>query len=417
MPKLDRQHLHAFLRFLWQRFLEDRCLQAAAALAYTSVFALVPLFATLLAILTAFPVYAEWRESVTQFVFRNFVPAAGDMVQNYFTAFAANASKATAIGVLVLLFSSISLMLSIEDAFNRIWRISKGRPALARVVIYWSLLTLGPLLLVAMLAMTSYVFALPLLDDAEYSLKTHLLGATPFLIQLLLLFAAYELVPHRRVRMRHAFAGALLATILIELAKRGFAAFVTYSASYEQVYGTLAIVPIFIFWVYLAWVLVLLGASLTASLAAFEYRPPDAPRLAQGEEFRGLVRVLAHFAAAQREGRALHNVQLRASEPFLTDDLVQRYLRDLDRAGLIQRNEHGAWVLSRDLKSLSLYDLYAISGYALPLGEPLPGGDAESDMLATRVLATTQADVRLALGIPLSEIFPAPQRSDSASPT
>jgi membrane protein len=410
MSVFDRQRLGAFVRFLWRRFLEDRCLQTAAELAYTSLFALVPLFATLLAILTAFPVYADWRDSLTHFVFRNFVPAAGDVVQDYLTSFAANASKATVIGILVLLFSSIALMLSIEDAFNRIWRVPAGRPALARVLMYWTVLTLGPLLLVAMLALTSYVFALPILDqvEAEYSFKAHVLSMAPFLIQALLLLAAFVLIPHRRVQVRHAILGALLATSLIELAKHAFAAYVVSTASYEQVYGTLAIVPIFILWIYLSWVLVLLGASLTASLAAFEYRPPDAPALARGEEFRGLVRVLALFAAAQRNGSTLHSADLREREPFLTDDLVQRYLGDLDRAGLIQRTERGAWVLSRDLQTLSLYDLYALSGYPLPRGEPLQGGDALADALATRVLADAQTDLRAILGLPLSEIFAAP---------
>src|SRR5262249_35493091 len=151
----------------------------------------------------------------------------------------------------------------------------------------------GPLLLVSMLALSSYVFAVPLLDAEEAeSLKTHLLHAAPFLIQLLLLLAAYALIPHRRVYVRHAMVGALLAAGLIEIAKRAFGSYIAHS-SYEQVYGALAVVPVFIFWIYLSWVLVLLGASITSSLAAFDYRPPDAPRLLEGEEFRGLLRVLA----------------------------------------------------------------------------------------------------------------------------
>jgi membrane protein len=415
MPKLDYHRLRAFPHFLWQRFLEDRCLQTAGALAYTSLFALVPLLATVLAILTAFPVYSEWRQSVTEFVFRNFVPAAGDVVQNYFTGFAESASKATAIGILVLLFSSVSLMLSIEDAFNRIWRVTTGRPALMRFVMYWTVLTLGPLLLVATIALSSYVFALPVLDEADaQSLKARLLRAAPFLIQLILLLAAYTLIPHRRVRVRHAFVGALAATVLIELAKHAFASYIARS-SYEQVYGTLAIVPIFIFWIYLSWILVLLGASMTASLAAFDYRPPHAPRLREGEEFSGLLRVLARFAEAQRGGYALHGTQLRALEPFLTDDLVQRYLGDLERAGVIQRNEHGAWLLNRDLHTLTLYDLYRSSGYRVPLDPPPPGSDGAKDVRAAQALAAARDRLRSALHMPLSEIFDPPARSDNTT--
>ena len=412
MPMLDHQRLRAFLHFLWQRFLEDRCLQSAGALAYTSLFALVPLFATLLAILTAFPVYSEWSQSVTEFVFRNFVPAAGDVVQKYFTGFAENASKATAIGVLVLLFSSVSLLLSIEDTFNRIWRVTTTRPTLQRFILYWTVLTVGPLLVVALLAVSSYVLALPAIGaSAAESLKAYLLGAAPFLIQLTLLVVGYVLIPHRRVYVRHALAGALLATILLEFAKRGFGTYIAHS-SYEQVYGAIAIVPIFIFWIYLSWMLVLLGASITSSLAAFDYRPPDAPRLGEGEEFRGLLCVLARFVQAQRGGYALHVAQLRAVEPFLTDDLAQRYIGDLERIGLIQRSESGAWLLSRDLQTYTLYDLYAASGYRFPLADAATVG---SEGRGAQALAVARGDLRKSLGIALSEIFPPPVRSEQAS--
>src|ERR1700712_5321050 len=138
--RYDRERVGTFFGFTWHRFLEDRCMQTAGALAYTSVFALVPLTAAVLGILAAFPGFAGWREQITQWVFENFVPAAGSTVQGYITQFADNASKATAVGVLVLMFSSISLMTSIEDAFNRIWRVQVMRRASARFVIYWTAL-------------------------------------------------------------------------------------------------------------------------------------------------------------------------------------------------------------------------------------------------------------------------------------
>ena len=404
----EKSRIKAFGQFLWQRFLEDRCLQAAGALAFTSLFALVPLIAAILGILAAFPVFSQWRDTVTHFMFENFVPAAGDVVQNYFTQFADNASKATAIGILVLLFSATSLMISIEDAFNRIWRVPKGRPQLSRFVMYWTVITLGPLLFVAVIAISSYVFALPFLGDAaaEFSLKAAILGLAPFLIQWGALSAAYALIPNRAVRVRDALFGALLAALLFEGAKRGFTAYVTRGANYEQVYGALAIVPIFIFWIYLSWIIVLLGASVTATIAAFDYRSPDTPIIAEGDEFRGLLRVLAHFADAQKSGTGLRSVDLCALEPFLTDDLVQRYLGDLDRAHLIQRSDRGDWMLARDLASMSLYELYMQSGYRLP------NSDDHIDMPADRVLAMAQMRVKNALDVPLNEIFSAAGRSD-----
>jgi membrane protein len=270
MPRINRHRIYTFTRFTLKRFLDEHCLQTAGALAFTSLFALVPLITVVLGILAAFPVFAQWRDKITGFIFANFVPATGDVVQAYFTEFADNASKATAIGILVLVFSAVSLMLSIEDAFNRIWRITVARKAAARFAMYWTVLTLGPLLLVATLAISSYVFALPLLQQID-AFKARLLGWLPFLIQWLVLGVAYQLIPHCRVRAVHASIGALFTALLFEVAKRGFAFYVASGQSYQEIYGALAIVPIFIFWIYLSWILVLFGASLTASMAAFDY--------------------------------------------------------------------------------------------------------------------------------------------------
>lgn len=417
-PRYDRDRLRAFLDFTWQRFLEERCPQAAGALSFTSVFALVPLTAAILGILAAFPVFAPWREQLTNFVFQNFVPAAGTAVQGYITEFAANASKATVVGVLVLLFSAVALMMSIEDAFNRIWRVSTRRTAAGRFIVYWTALTLGPLLLVAALAISSYVFALPFIDAAasQFSLKARLLSMAPFLIIWAAMVSSYMVIPNRSVHLRHAVPGALLAAILFELAKRAFTLYVSRYASYEQIYGALAMVPIFIIWIYVSWIIVLLGASITASLSAFDYRPSGL-RMPQGQEFAGLLRVLGHFVTAHREGRGLHSKELLAAEPYLTDDLLQRYLGDLNRVHIAQRTEVGEWVLSRDPAATRLVELYEEGGYRLPLApQPLPGAERTSDLLVRLGEA-----VRDRLDVTLSEYFPAidkpgPRSADTAAP-
>lgn len=407
---LDRERSMALLNFTWHRFLEDRCMQTAGALAYTSVFALVPLTAAILGIMAAFPVFAGWRDKLTGWVFTNFVPAAGDIVQGYITEFATNASKATAVGILVLFFSAVALMMSIEDAFNRIWRVPNARGHASRFVIYWTALTLGPLLLVAALAISSYVIALPFIGPAatELSLKTRVLSALPFLIVWSSLVAAYMIIPNRSVRFVHALLGSFIAAALFEAAKRGFGLYAM-RANYMQVYGAIAIVPIFIFWIYLSWAIVLFGASLTASLNAFDYRPPG-QRLARGQEFAGMLHVLGHFADAHREGRGLTSETLMAAEPFLTDDLLQRYLGDLHRIGLIQCNEHGEWVVVRDFATVSLLEIYEEGGYRLP-DEVSFTRDEPTQV--RELLARLAANVREGLDVPLAEIFPAPARSES----
>lgn len=406
--RLDRERSLAFLDFTWERFLEDRCLQTAGALAFTTLFALVPLTAAILGILSAFPVFGEWRIKLTGWVFNNFVPAAGDVVQTYLTEFAANASKATAIGVLVLVFSAISLMMSIEDAFNRIWRVTAHRGAASRFVIYWTALSLGPMLLVAAVAISSYLVALPFIDAAatQFSLKTRVLAVLPFLIVWVAMITGYMVIPNRSVRFRDAALGGLIAAVLFELAKHLFAWYAGGLASYQQVYGALSIVPIFFLWMYLSWIIVLLGASITASLSSFDYRHAEL-RIDPDQELSGLLKVIGRLAAAHREGRGLHSAELLELEPYLTDDLLQRYLGDLHEVSIIQRTEMDEWILSRDLGAITLLDLYREGNYRLPVGsQRLPGEPVDDEAL--RPMQELAATLSERLTVPLASIVRIP---------
>ena len=405
---LTRERSLAFLEFTWHRFLEDRCLQTAGALAFTTLFALVPLTAAILGILAAFPVFEEWRIRLTSWVFNNFVPAAGDVIQAYLTEFATNASKATAIGILVLVFSAISLMMSVEDAFNRIWRVKNNRGPASRFVIYWTALSLGPMLLVAALAISSYLIALPFIDAAatQWSIKDRALSALPFLIVWVALSTAYTVIPNRLVRFRDALIGSLIAAVLFESAKHGFAWYASDMANYQQVYGALSIVPIFFLWLYLSWIIVLFGASITASLSAFDYRHAE-DRISVDQELAGLLRVIGQLLAAHREGRGLHREELLRREPYLTDDLLQRYLADLCEVAVIRRAETGEWLLSRDLRTITLLDLYRECGYRLPIGSQVLPGQSPTES-AERPFQDLSMSLRQQLDMPLAEFVPIP---------
>lgn len=417
MPKSSwsRERSLAFLDFTWQRFLEDRCLQTAGALAFTTLFAMVPLTAAILGVLAIFPVFEEWRVQLTSWAFNNFVPAAGDVVQVYLTEFAANASKATAIGILVLLFSAISLMMSIEDAFNRIWRVKNNRGPASRFVIYWTALSLGPILLVAMLAISSYLVALPFIDAAatQWSIKERVLSALPFLIVWIALSSGYTVVPNRTVRFRDAAIGGLIAAVLFESAKHVFAWYASDMANYQRIYGALSIVPIFFFWMYLSWIIVLFGASITASFSAFDYRHAE-DRISADQELTGLLRVLGELVVEHREGRGLHSDELLQREPYLTDDLLQRYLGDLCELAVIRRTENGEWILSRDLAGISLLDLYRESSYRLPVGSQLLPGDALNEF-GEGSLQGLSSLLRDKMDVPLASLLPAPAETASES--
>lgn len=414
MLSIDREHALTFARFLWRRFLDDECFQTAGALSYTTLFALVPLTATVFGILSAFPVFSVWSEAVMDFVFQNFVPAAGASVRVYLLGFASNASKMTTVGVLVLLGSALMMMSAIEGRLNRIWRVKKRRSSVVRFLLYWTALTLVPILVVGGLAMSSYLFALPVLHGAasRMGLQDLLLRVLPFFTTLLGLFLLYVLVPNRRVAIPHALIGALLGACLFELAKWGFGLYVSHVPTYQQLYGALAVVPIFLIWVFLSWVIVLLGASMTASMTSFDYRPVS-ERLPPGHEFVGLLHVLKQFALAQREGRELEAGELRQREPLLSDDLLERCVEDLAAVGLVRQSENMGWMLVRSLDSSSLAAVYAAGGYRIPVNDAAMArctGDLPAPVRG--LLERLMQDLRSGLDTRLDSLYPDERRGE-----
>jgi len=385
--RIDRERVQSFAQFLWTRFLDDRCFETAGALAYTSLFALVPLSVVVFGILSAFPLFDTWSEQLTGFIFSNFVPSSARVVEDYLREFADSAKKLTVTGIGALLVSLLLTMWSIESTFNRVWRVPTPRPRLLRFLVYWTLLTLGSLMAVASLAVTSYLFSLPVLSGVEQlDWSQRLLGYLPNLVELAVFTFAYWLIPHRSVPFRFALAGGLFAAVLFELAKRGFAAYLLGVPTYDQLYGALAVVPIFLIWIYLSWVVVLLGASFSASLSSFRYQP-RALQLPPGMEMYGYLRLLGRMDEARRSGLGLHMLDIQAREPMLTDDLLQRMLSGLSSLNIVQRAEDGSWLLSRDLATVTLGELHGGLGLRIPgPSAGLPGFDDPMGRRATRAL-------------------------------
>jgi membrane protein len=267
-----------------------------------------------------------------------------------------------------------------------------------RFLIYWTLLTLGSLLTVATLTTASALFSVPELAGIESkNLGEELLRYLPLLLELLAFTAAYWLIPHRTIQLRFAFVGGFLATFLFESLKWGLAIYLR-GASFEQLYGAMAIVPILLVWVYFSWLAVLFGASLAASLGSFRYQP-RALRLSPGAELYGVLRLLGRFDEARRDGLGLHLAEIKQREPGLTDELLQAMISALCEMNIIQRGESGAWLLSRDLHAVQLDELYVNMKLRIPLGEVcLP---LRHDAIG-RSAAQALEDLRVPLVAPLS---------------
>jgi membrane protein len=323
---------------------------------------------------------------LTDFLFSNFLPASARVLEHYLRDFAESAKHLSGIGVAALLISVLVTMWSIEQAFNRIWRVPSPRPKFTRFLLYWTLLTLGSLLMVSVLAATSALFSIPALAGVEaQGLGDRLLRFLPLALEFISLTLVYWLIPHRTVPLRFAVAGGALASLLFEGVKWGFAIYLRH-ASFEQLYGALAVIPIFLIYLYTSWLVVLLGSSFAASLAAFRYQPREF-RLPPGAELYGYLRLLGRLEESRKGGQGLHLQQIQDLEPCLTDDILQRMLSSLDALNIAQRSEKGGWLLSRDLEQVSLGELYEHLGVRVPAADLLlPCRDDAIGQSAARAL-------------------------------
>ncbi len=370
MSKL--QQFGSFLLFFAQTYYQDRCLRSAAALCFTTLLSLVPLATVILMIFTAFPSFQLFASDIQNFIFNNFVPTSGSVLQENLTALIANSSKLTGIGIISLIISALLLMDTIEGTLNDIWSISAKRKAVPRFMIYWAVLTLGPLLVGASLAGTSYLVSLPLLNETALALETQtrLLGVLPFLATTLACTLLYAVVPNTYVPLRNAFSGAILAAILFELAKKLFAFYITAFPTYQVIYGALAAIPIFLIWIFISWMVVLLGAELSYCLTHYSYAKANRKTPTPGESLLHDFRTLGLVWQAQRNGYAPTLKQLLQNEKLLNDATLDDALLRLEAALLIHRTADNEWSLSKDMSTLTLVDLYRAQNLLQPEIDP-----------------------------------------------
>jgi len=358
------KRVHRLARHVWKHFQEDRCLEEAASLGYTSLLAMIPLLAVVFGIIAAFPVFSQWSENLKAFIFENFLPATGEQILPYIDTFLGSISSLTLPGTIMLIVTALMLMVRIEVALNRIWRVDLNRTILNRIVMYWAVLTLGPILIAAAVALSAQNVLTVLGMQDGISPGIHRIGI--FLLTWLVISLFFVLVPNRRVRIKHALAGALLSTVLFELAKAGFIAYVS-NANYRVIYGALATIPIFLFWLYIVWNVILFGASLAASLTTFsDYRKYDTD-WPKKWEFQLVYRLVGHLWTAQRNGKTLSNGELLDLEQQASELQIVKLMSRMRDQDIVHNDEAGNWILMRDLEELSLADLYSQEDFYLPL--------------------------------------------------
>lgn len=261
-------HTKKYICLLWHRIMRDRMTMVAGSLTYTTLLSLVPLITVIFSLLSAFPIFNDVSDKLKDFIFNNFVPTAGDVIQNYLQQFMSNSRKMTAIGTCGLVVTSILVIDSINGALNHIWRTQKRRSILYNLVIYWTILTLGPILIGVSIAVSSYIFSLSIFNSNSYQLNS-LLNYLPMVLSFFGFWFLYCLVPTESVPIKDAAIGAAIAAILFELSKKAFAIYIAKFPTYQLIYGVLATIPILFVWIYFSWCIVLFGAEVAASLKTY----------------------------------------------------------------------------------------------------------------------------------------------------
>jgi membrane protein len=265
--------LASFLRFVFRRMGEDRVLQIAGSLAFTTLLALVPLFAIVVATLSRAPFFEQVMVQIKVFILLNLAPEiAGRIITVYMEEFAHNAVRLTALGTAVLFVSALVTLLTVDRSIHAIWREKRSRPLWVSILAYVTLLVVSPVLIAVSVTVTTYLMSLSAQVNPSESAHSFVLQAVPASVSAIAFFLLYRLVPHRHVRGRHAAVGALIACLFFEAAKELFAIYVANVPGYNVLYGAFVAMPFFLMWIYLSWVVVLLGAEVTAALGSWRSR-------------------------------------------------------------------------------------------------------------------------------------------------
>lgn len=395
-----------FLVYAGQRFLRDNGLSMASALAYTALLATVPLLAIGLAMLAAFPAFDEARRQLREWLFTNLVPAIGGQVDQWVEQFIGNAGRLTAIGVVGLGFTAIMLLLTIESSLNLIFRVERERRLSARLFIYWTILTLGPLLLGASFSLAGW------LDTIGAWAEQHGVNdlerwvvVLPTVLASLAFAILYLAVPNRRVAILDALLGGVAAGLLFTGLRWGFTIYIGSGRTYETIYGALAVIPIFLAWTYFSWVVVLFGAEITAALPEWRHGRLDAPGALRANRRLALALDVLHLLHADsRRGTHGRTRQALLAKTAAAGDEMGVVLRLLESKRFVAQAEGGRYVMSRDAGHVTLYDLVT----ALDLRLAPPEGEIAIEPWRVELhdrLAAADTAERQCLGRSLRDLF------------
>ena len=340
-----------FLRYIFLRFESNENRKNASSLTFVTLFALVPLMTVGYGLLKVFPQFAGVSDQLQDFVFAHFVPTSGDVVKEYLQGFSDQASKLTWLGILTLCASAFTLLLTIENALNRVWRVTEKRSGIGRFLLYWTMLSLGPFLLGLGFLFSSYLISLPIWFDAPAT--SVVVQFLPYIFGTLALTLMYTIVPGCKVELKHALAGAAIAAALLEVGKFIFIWGVSSFPSYQLVYGAFAAIPLFLLWIYVAWCIVLLGAELVRALAFAKKERGGI----KATDLDWTLELLRQASISQESGKPLYRKDLVEQLPLENADQWEPLLEELTLKGWLVQSADDGYVLLKDLHTTPLSGL------------------------------------------------------------
>lgn len=406
-PRLIRD----FLILLWQQFRDNSCRESAAALTYTTLFAIVPMMTVAFSILSSIPALKSKGDDIQRWAFEYFAPSIGDQIVGHLNEFTRQAGNLTGVGIVFLVITSVLMLRTTEQTLNRIWKVQEPRKGTTSLLMYWAVLTLGPFCLGVALGLSSYITSVKVFSDAAsfFGGTALWLSMLPFLAMTLMMSIIYIIVPNCHVPWKLGVVGAAVSALLMECAKAGFALFVHMSPSYEVVYGAFAAVPMFLLWMYISWMILLGGSVLVHTMVVFEEHRNQTPRL------QSLLRLLSTLWAKQQCGEALKPSQVRGALLAAGATRWDDFRNVLLGIGLMRRTDDGSFVLVRDLSYLTLDELVQMLPW--PMSGALNVGEGRSlpweDELARRC-SDARAGQQAPLDISLEALFRYQQEADKS---
>ena len=384
-----------FFKLLVKNYSEDGCQSTAAALTYQTLFAVVPLLTITYTVLEAFEAFSGVGDVLQDFVFDNVVPESVSVVQEYIQQFSSQAMSLSGPSLIVVGITAFLMMHTIEKSFNDIWRIREPRQGFQRILMYWAILTLGPVLMFLGLASTTYLFSLPIITGVGAS---KLFGVVPLVLSTVFFTLMYVAVPNCQVPLRHGVIAAAVVAVGFELVKHLFGS-VMAMTDFAVIYGTYAAVPLFLIWLYVSWTIVLFGAELNKNMGLFRSQrsPQMEPPLVQ------ILIILHEFFRCHRLGEVVTDRTITSLSHRVDMQAWHDYKSRLLTLGLIRVVEKGGLVLSKDLNEVTLWSLYRDLPWPLPAGFTVAGEVWEK--LVNEKLTKSYEERRMVFELDLEQLY------------